>query len=115
MDIMNYFEDLNDFPKYLNYKDDVYVLIIYRHEYDCNSCAYWAMFAKQTLTGFSKKNVLFHVNGTTLPNVLYKLTLIYKEIYKKGLVKSKQWLGNEPYEVDFDNESRNKYVTFVEP
>lgn len=100
-------------PKYLRFKQDKYVPIIYKHEWEYNYNAYWAMYARETQVGFSSRKVLFAVSGTTLTNVLYKFYTQFDECCVEKMISGSEWLGPQPREIDFCNEKRNKSVTSV--
>ena len=91
-------------PKYLRYKGEVYVPIIYKHEWEFNDNAYWAMYAKETQIGFSTKKVLFHVKSVTLEILLQMFYTKFDECCVEKLISGNQWLGNEPYGIDFCND-----------
>lgn len=91
-------------PKYLRFKGDVYVPIIYKHEWEFNDNAYWAMFAKETKIGFSTRKVLFHVKSVTLEIVLQMFYTKYDECCRDSLISGSEWLGNKPYAIDFCND-----------
>lgn len=100
-------------PKYIMYKKEQFVPIIYKHEWDSNFRAYWAMYAKRTQLGFSSKRVLFVVNGTSLANVLYKFYVRFNECCADKLIRDREWFGSEPFSVDFENDKCNVSVTNV--
>ena len=91
-------------PKYLRFKGDVYVPIIYKHEWEFNDNAYWAMYAKETQIGFSTKKVLFHVKSVTLEILLDMFYKKFDECCVNKLISGNEWFGNEPYKLDFCND-----------
>ena len=91
-------------PKYLRYKDEVYVPIIYKHELEFNDNAYWIFFVKETQMGFSIKKVLFHVRSVTLEIALQMFYTKYDECCRDRLISGIDWLGNKPYAIDFCND-----------
>lgn len=91
-------------PKYLMYKNDEFVPVIYKHEWDSNYRAYWAMYARRTNFGFSTRKVLFAVSGTSLGNVLGKFYTRFDELCIDKKIQDKNWLGSEPIAIDFWND-----------
>ncbi len=91
-------------PKYLRYKGEVYVPIIYKHEWEFNDNAYWILFAKETQMGFSTKKVLFHVKSVTLEIALQMFYTKYDECCRDRLLSGREWLGDKPYALDFSND-----------
>lgn len=110
LELLDHFDKM---PKYLRYKQDKYVPLIYKHEWEYNYNAYWAMYARETQVGFSSRKVLFAVNSTTLKNVLHMFYAKFDDCCKEKLIKGSEWLGSKPQEIDFCNEKRNKSVTSV--
>lgn len=90
--------------KYLNYKNDVYVPIIYKHENEFCDNSIWIMYVRQGVSGFSRRKVLFHVKAGTLEAGLGMFLALYNEKCVARIIQGRDWFGNAPYEVDFSND-----------
>lgn len=88
----------------LFYDKKEYVPVLYKHEWEFHDNAYWAMYARRTTQGFSYKNVLYAVRGTSLANVLYKFYKRYDELSVDKIIRGKEWVGPKPFAVDFWND-----------
>ena len=103
-DTLKIIEQFEKLPKYIRYKDDCYVPIIYKHENSFHDRAYWAMYAKELMNGFSSKKVLFHVKASLLGNVLWQFECQFDHLCVEKIIRDCDWFGNEPYEIDFCND-----------
>ena len=90
--------------KYLNYKNDVYVPIIYKHENEFCDNSIWIMYVRQGVSGFSRRKVLFHVKAGTLEHGLGMFLALYDQHCVSRNIIGRTWNGSIPYEIDFSNE-----------
>lgn len=93
----------SDLQRRLFYKDDVYVLIIFKHEHDGHSNAYWCFYAKETSLGFSTRKVLFAASGSSLLKVINKFVQRYKDCCANNYIKGVEWVGTDPFAIDFND------------
>lgn len=108
---MRILQETDKLSKTLSYKKETFVPIIYKHEWDSNSKAYWALYASRTSMGFSRKRVLMAISGTSLVNVLYKFCKFYDECSVNKYIQGKDWFGPKPFAIDFDNDKCTTGVT----
>lgn len=69
IDLLN---EIKRLPKYIRFKQDIYVPIIIKNEHEYNDDAYIAMYAKETTHFYSRDAFLFRVEGRTFLQVLEK-------------------------------------------
>lgn len=101
LDVMHCFDDID---KYIIYKDDYYVPIIYKHDNAFHDNSVWVMYAKENVSSFSTRKVLFHVKAGTIERALGKFIALYNEHCVSRLIRSREWYGTQPYELDFRND-----------
>lgn len=97
--------------KTLSYKDEVFVPVIYKHEWDSHSNAYYAMYASRTSIGFSNRRILMAVSGTSMTNVLDKFVRFYNDCCVNKYIRGKEWFGPKPFAIDFWNDKCDVGVT----
>lgn len=90
--------------KYLRYKNDVYVPIIYKHENEFCDNSIWIMYACQGVNSFSRKKILFHVKAGTLEAGLGMFLALYDQNCVSRNIVGRDWCGDAPYEIDFSND-----------
>ena len=69
IDLLN---EIKRLPKYIRFKQDIYVPIIIKNEHEYNDDAYIAMYAKETVHFYSRDNFIVKVEGRNLADVLVK-------------------------------------------
>lgn len=68
----NVFNGIKRLPKKLLYKQEVYIPIIIKNDWDYNDDAYIAMYAKETVHFYSRDSFIVKVEGRNLADVLVK-------------------------------------------
>ena len=85
IDLLN---EIKRLPKYIRFKQDIYVPIIIKNEHECNDDAYIAMYAKETTHFYSRDAFLIRVEGRTFLQVLEKFIRATDDyLYNKHLYK----------------------------
>ena len=103
-DDKDFVECFDSMEKYLEWKGDIFVPIIYKHENEFCHNSIWIMYAREGVDSFSRKKVLFHVKAGTLQAGLAMFNAVYNEHCAEKSIRGREWHGGAPYSLDFEND-----------
>ena len=103
---MNVLEGMDNISKYIVHKrNDVYVPVVMKNEWDGHANAYWAYYAKVTKHGLSTKKMLFAVCDSSLKKTLKKFVRLHCDYEAEGWIRhfegAMTWFGPAPHTWNF--------------